>query len=550
MTLDQYRQRRARAVLQVIAVLCILPAASPAEAQSVPVGDPLEDYARLLQLTGALPVSAVSAGPAAEVGGLLTPVEGKFDPWRSSLGVRLPAATGRDLRFDLLPFEFRTAYNSARPWGFNDGAMWQGRGTTLGVSGGLAARWGRISAAFRPVMLQNQNRAFELSPLPVRAGQSSYSYPTGTGLSIDMPQRFGAESYSTFDLGQSFVRGDFGPVAVGLSNENLWWGPGRRNGIIMSNHGPGMGHVFLGTARPADVRIGTFETRWIWGRLRESQYFDSVATNDSRFFTGIVATFSPKFLAGLELGLSRTFVNEWREGGPSLEEITQIFIPLEKNSFVTPEAPTGNDRADQMATLFFRWALPESGFELYGEWAKGDHSRDWRDLFVEVEHASGWMLGAQKVVAADAARVWRIATELTLLGASRTSLLRAPSSPFYVHPIVRQGYTQRGQVIGAGIGPGSSQFSFGVDRFATWGKTGLGFLRTVYDNDRFYAEPRSHHTHEVEPSFTADLLLYRGRWDLSGAVTTSNLLNKWYIERNDERNLNLNFSARYHFGAR
>src|SRR5690606_11752958 len=121
-----------------------------------------------------------------------------------------------DLRFSLLPVEIRSAYNTARPWGFNDGAMWQGRGATLAASGGIAARWGRFSAAFRPMVLQNENRAFDLSPLPVRAGQSGFSYPTGTNLSIDMPQRFGAEAYSTFDLGQSFVRGDFGPVAVGL----------------------------------------------------------------------------------------------------------------------------------------------------------------------------------------------------------------------------------------------------------------------------------------------------------------------------------------------
>lgn len=490
-----------------------------------PVGDALEDRARVFQITGALPVTSVSARPS------LT------DSILSG--------------FHVLPLESRVGFNSKRPWGFNDGAVWQGRGATFSVSGGVAFKWRRFSAAFRPTLIQNQNSEFDLFPLPPNTGLSPWSYPTGIGQTIDMPQRFGDKGFGTFDWGQSYIRGDFGPVALGVSTENMWWGPGRRNAITMTNQAPGFNHFFLGTSKPASIGIGKLESRWVWGRLRESQYFDGDPNNDSRYFTGIVATLMPKGLPGLELGATRSFVLDWRKGGPSLSEATMIFIPLQKKHFVTPENPAGNDEADQIASVFFRWAAPASGFEIYGEWGKGDHSGDFRDLFVEPEHASGWMLGMQKVFRQSEAGFWRLASEVTILGSARTSTLRAPASYFYVHHLIRQGYTHRGQVLGAGIGPGSSQMFVGVDRFGNWGKAGVGVLRTVYDNNRFYASTDpSYRGHEVEPTLMGDILLYRGRWDLGGSLALSSLFNRFYVPDNDEWNVNLNLTARYHFGVR
>jgi hypothetical protein len=44
--------------------------------------------------------------------------------------------------------------------------------------------------------------------------------------------------------GQSSIRLTFGPASIGLSNENIWWGPGIRNSLIMSNNAPGFKHHY------------------------------------------------------------------------------------------------------------------------------------------------------------------------------------------------------------------------------------------------------------------------------------------------------------------
>ena len=242
----------------------------------------------------------------------------------------------------------------------------------------------------------------------------------------------------------------------------------------------------------------------------------------------------------------RTFLLDWRKGGPALDEVMSVFIPLEKASFVTPDNPRGDDRMDQMASLFFRWAMPDSRFEVYGEWGRGDHSWNYRDLIVEPEHASGFMAGMQKVSRGSPDGFWRFAAELTVLGSARTTMLRAPASAFYVHHLIRQGYTQRGQVMGAGIGPGSSQASIGVHRFARWGMAGVRVQRTVLDNNRFYVLEQSFRRHEVEPALGADLLLFRGAWDIVASATLARLFNQHYIEENDRDNVNLRLGLRYH----
>lgn len=533
---------RMRSLLGV-AILMIL--ASPADAQ-LPVGTALDDYHRLMQVTGAVPARSVTARPSLALAPLLEGTGG-HNPWQGLLNARRTAsATVAGSRVDLLPISLDIAYNSARPWGVNDGPVWQGRGHTAAISGGIELRRGRFSAALRPTIIRSGNRDFTLSPIPGNTGLSPFAYPTGLSQTIDMPQRFGAEPFTTFDLGQSFVRAEFGPVALGLSNESMWWGPGRLNSISMSNNAPGFGHAFLATARPTDIGIGKLSSRWVWSRLRESGYFDADASNDSRFMTGIVASLSPDGVPGLEVGATRTFLLDWRDGGPSFREATSVFIPLQKKTFVTAANPTGDDRSDQMASLFFRWAMPQSRFEVYGEWGRGDHSWDIRDLLVEPEHTSGFIAGIQKASQGSPDGFWRFAAEMTVLGAARTSTLRAPASGFYVHHLIKQGYTQRGQVIGAGIGPGSSQASFAVHRFAPWGRAGVRLQRTVLDNNRFYALQQSFRRHEVEPALAADLLLFRGAWDIGASVTLARLLNRYYIERNDQTNVNLGIVLRYH----
>src|SRR5690606_18326347 len=149
------------------------------------------------------------------------------------------------------------------------------------LRGGIALRWGTLSAAAAPALIYEQNRAFDIVTTEPRPGYSHYIYRGHAG-SIDWPRRPGDEPVRFVDLGQSYLRLDLFPIAIGISNENLWWGPARRNPLMMSSTAPGIPHLFLGSSRPLGLWIGRLEGELIWGRLDESEYFDSRPENDRR----------------------------------------------------------------------------------------------------------------------------------------------------------------------------------------------------------------------------------------------------------------------------
>lgn len=525
-------------------------------AQVLPVGDPLEAYARLLQLEGLVPAGSFSVRPQ--------PVQQWFGhveasarhPWRRLIHRYTATGDTAGFVYGVLDPTATQFWNSARPWGQNDGAVWQGRGSTFALSTGVFGRYGVVSAALRPRFIRAENRDFELSIWPVASRQSAYAYPLRND--IDLPQRFGPEAFTLLDLGESYLRLDYRGFALGLSNENMWWGPGWRNAIVMSNNAAGFGHAFLGTSRPVNISVGHIQGRWVWGRLTESDYFIDVSDNldegekpgqNRRFLTGIVLDFMPEWIPGLSLGAAHTYLlHAMRE--PGLAAYLGVFnLPFFNSEKDDPTYSKGAD--DKLLSLYARWLLPESGFEVYFEWARGDHTSSVRDVLVEPDHARGYTLGLQKSFVLAPAWWLHLAAEHTTLEAPRESgtrdMTKKRASYFYTHEGIKQGYTQRGQVIGAGIGPGANAQFVGLDLYAPWGKAGLFGFRQVHDNDRYYSWLKGQvlwYLHEVELGFGAEALLFVKGFEIGGAVAYARLLNKDYLFKNDETNVNVTVSLR------
>ena len=89
---------------------------------------------------------------------------------------------------------------------------------------------------------------------------------------IDMPERFGNKNHNKTTFGQSSVRLNWKNLSLGVSNENLWWGPSLRNSIMMSNHAEGFRHITFNTIKPIKTYIGNFEWQFITGRLESSGF--------------------------------------------------------------------------------------------------------------------------------------------------------------------------------------------------------------------------------------------------------------------------------------
>jgi hypothetical protein len=428
---------------------------------------PGEDYARLVELTVGAHISprisrrlSSSEAAACQIG-----------PWDSGV----PYTKRLESVVTVVPLSFLSSYNSAYPEDRNNGALWSGRGMSAALGGGIVFIGGPLSVGFVPVVTYQQNRSYQLLP-PFIGTRSVYS--SGLYAGLDAPQRFGSQPYSSFDLGQSYVRLTFGKFAMGFSKENVWWGPGVSNAILFTNTAPGFPHLFLNLTEPTSIGIGKLGVEALWGRLSESKYFDTNPANDHRMIVGAVLTLEPKWTPGLFLGFGRTFLMPWDSiSGRNLFPLGRGFV---SKGQVTPSNPSGNTNDDQRLSLMGRYVLPESGFELYGEWAREDAAWDWSDFFQEPEHSSGHVIGAQKLFTPSATRWIRLYSELTNLQELRQDrpAIR-PAASFYVHG--PQGHTQLGQLLGASIGPGSESQFIGIDVFTAGGLVGGYFERVRRD---------------------------------------------------------------------
>jgi hypothetical protein len=500
------------------------PACAPAGAIEVfALGSPADDLARVAELAGAVELRTRlirRGGRRSE-----TACSDASFPWPA---FARPSPAGDAARHGPLlrplPLRLTSAWNSTYPRGENDGLLWSGRGLSQLLEGGAEVRWAPFSVAIAPEVSWSENRAFDIVPNG-RTGDLRFGnafYPDG----IDLPQRFGAEPFATWGPGQSHVRAELWNVALGLSSESLWFGPGVRNSILMSNAGPGFPHVFVGTAQPANVGIGRAELLLFWGRLERTRF---IAGGGHPLVNGLVVTYAPKWIRGLSLGAARVFVQRWED--LTLRNWLSVFQSLEKRRLTAAYGPTGDNPLDnQLASVFARWVFPESGLEIYGEWAREDYNWSWWSTIREPDHSQAYQLGLQKVFRAGT-RVVRFGAELTHLQELGGFGGGVGLPVYYVHG-GDLGYTNRGQPLGAWIGPGADGQTVAVDVFHRGGRIG-GYLERVRRNDAYYwavvAPVEGDFSHDVEIVLGARQALVLGRVEVSWEASAAYRQNRDFI---------------------
>ena len=451
-------------------------------------GGELDNYLRYLQTIGQVPLTAWGLRPfsAAEVDSL-SKINAPH-PWKNSWMFRAGSAH----HFSVLPVTVNAEFNSGFPFGSNDGAVWAGRGLTTSLQGGVAAAWGPISLVLDPIVFRAENTSFALQP---NGGTGNGRFANGDFPSeVDLPQRFGNGPYSRFDWGQSTLRIDWFGVTGGLSTANQYWGPATEFPVILGNNAAGIPNVFFGTERPTNIGIGKIQARVEYGIESQSNFSPVVGpdtfTNVSfpgtkRFMSGLVVTFSPAPIPGLELGAARFFHQAW-SGHIGSSELRSPFEGILKSSLPKGIALPGIDDKDalknQLASLFGRWVLPHSGFEMYAEYGHEDHNADLRDLESEPDHSRIAMVGFRKTFVKSGTKFSALRAEY--IDGSAPSLGRhRDEGLIYVHSPLRQGHTQDGQLLGADIGVGSpAGAQIAWDTYSTDGRSTWYVQRLTQDN--------------------------------------------------------------------
>jgi hypothetical protein len=465
------------------------------------------------------------------------PWQGRFAPTGAN-ALSAPRSVGA-LRWWVLRPDAAVTYHSALPLSRNDGVVWNGRGVTTSVQGGLGMQWRGLEVQLAPIAFSAQNGEFALAPNG-RTGDFVYADPRFPG-NIDHVQAFGPSTYSRLDAGESFIRFEAYGASIGLSNARMTWGPAREYPLVMSTNAGGFAHYFIGTSEPANVWIGTVQARLIGGRIEQSAYSPVDTGRTHRFTSGFVASFSPRGLRGLEIGGTRVMQVRWPEGGPSLSQMMRPFQTVVSNP---DEGAAPNQNTENgFASAFVRIAPPGSGLEAYAEISREDFTGNLRALIAKPDDLAQITLGlARTVLRGDGGmsvlRIELVNGELSAAERGQRGLNRP--IPSYTHSQTRQGLTSRGQILGSPVAYGGSGGTITWERYEARGRTSIQLERQL----RLDWLPALGSTGGTEQAETLYGIRYErsrflGARELTLTVAPSRVLNRNLVVGNDLWNLEL-----------
>lgn len=404
-------------------------------------------------------------------------------------------------------YEFLPIYNSLRsdskrPYGSGEYGVIPARGMQSFLSTGIKANFSILYIQFQPEWVLAENKPFRgfSNIFSSEVIESRFLY-WNVG---DSPERFGNNSYNRFFLGQSSISLKYKAFELGVGSRNFWWGPGQWNSLIFSNNAPGFPYISLNTSKPAKTFLGVFEGQVLIGRLESSGLaatqnedlnanFYSPLNTDWRYLNGLMVSYTPKWIPTLSFGYTRTYQYYNADRPNDLKGWLPILEPMAKEKlFSNGNSVIYDDRRQsQQIAVFGRYLVAKAKAEVYFQFGRRDHALNWREFFLNPEHARAYQIGFLKIASLpETKKILQIRGEITHQQESVNRYLRygydlAGSLTWHTHGQVR-GFTNYGQAMGVGIGTGSNVQTLEISLVEDWKKLGILFERLENNQDFYY----------------------------------------------------------------
>lgn len=371
------------------------------------------------------------------------------------------------------------SYNTANPYGQNDGVLWQGKGFNTLLKGGVRFDGYGLEITLLPHLAFSQNQYFKIIP---SVYNNEFGYFRGIGplagtyAGADAPQRFGDKSFFDWDFGDTELRYTWKTLTIGFGSQAIWLGPSNINSMFLSNNAPAYPKFDFGLRKtPINISgkyIGDIEVRFWTGRLTESDYFDDIPENDYTMMHGLSFAYSPSFIPGFTIFANRLCLIEW-----DWKNLKYI-IPMYENT-----------TEDQKFSIGITWMFNKIGLELYSDFGLDDTVINGFPLgYMRYPlHTLMFTVGLKKVinVSKEKNMYGILYLECNWMEMSQNLQLKNPDS-VYFHGIVIHGHTNRGQWLGAGTGWAGNVQHIGFRLFYPKGSSYFFIQRDNPDNDYLY----------------------------------------------------------------
>lgn len=364
---------------------------------------------------------------------------------------------------DLMPVQLQQQYATDIPFKTLDGPMLASSGYQVMASAGVYAKLGPLTIQLQPQWVHAQNKSF-----------------TGN---------IQTSNYNQLFWGNSSIRLNAGPASIGISSENLTWGPSVFNPLILSSHAPGFMHATFNSTRPLKTPIGSFEWQMIAAYLdpMDKAYqglaeVGSATAPGRRYLNSAIISYQPKWLTGLSLGMTRVV----QENEAELKYNKQWFLLLNNVDRASDADFNTEQSRDQYAAFFLRYLMQPSNAEFYIEWGRNDAFFNLRDAIQRLDHTRAYTLGLRKLfhINAEKTKYWQLISEYTRMQQPPSWPLLSGGS-WYVHSRATQGYTHLGEILGAPIGQGANAQTLRLSKFNGLQQYGIQLERVTQNGVYF-----------------------------------------------------------------
>ena len=345
----------------------------------------------------------------------------------------------------------------------SDGA-WAGDGLNAFARVGFAFDHGIVHATVAPEFSYAQNQIFNFFHNTSSERNPFASNWYGLPNSIDLPSRFGRSAIVSASFGQSALWVSKYGADLGVSSSSQAWGPGIRGQLLLGADAPGIPRIFVRTNHPVSTPIGSWSGTAFLGTLTESPFFDQNPANDLRTLSAWNIAWNPGGdLSNTVIGFAHA---NMRSGSPFGGSVHKLTGP-----------------SDVMNSLYARVRAPDDLFRAWVEIARAGALPSAKQFLTVPYQGLAYLVGLERGV--------RLAHG-TLLFTAEAANLEQPTAiegqatqDFYTSNNIAQGWTQRGQVLGDGIGPGGQSQWVSADWVMPRRSIGIFVERVRWNEDAF-----------------------------------------------------------------
>ena len=256
-------------------------------------------------------------------------------------------------------------YNNGAPNLENMGNRIIGKGSGLfsGVNFSYMGKF--ISFSIEPFYLNKQNKEFE-----DLKREEIFNYLN------DNPNISNA-LHGTIGLRETQFYLNYNKYGVGLSNANMWWGPGLHTSLTMTNNTSGFPYIVIGTMQEKRYRNMGYNFRYIFSQLNK--------TDDNPFFTAIIGALTIHTEPIITIGFNRNMLSPSIFNDEKISKFDAATIFLQSS--------INNHKVLQTLATYVILELPVSGLKIFFELGTTDYWTDWADFLNYPDHGIGSIFG-------------------------------------------------------------------------------------------------------------------------------------------------------------